>query len=313
VLVVLGIVLAGWGGVRHDRKQHAGAQVKFYGNSNYGMLQVLDLGSTRYYLNDWLVQNTYDPATGQSTSEFTYMLHGLAQAYTSNINHALAIGLGVGIVPMQFVADGAKVDVVEINPSVVPLGVQYFGLQPDKMNLAIADGREFLNNAPTDLYDTIALDAFLGESSPSHLMTREAFLQMQRVLRPGGTLVINSFGSFEAGEDFFTTSLYRTLTNVFASVRIHTSGRNIYFVASDREPLAMVNAPLVEHVHSVARADVEAAYAGLVEPGTEVRGHAFDPSRGRVLTDDFNPVDFFDAPNRELIRRELALNWRRRQ
>ena len=32
-----------------------------------------------------------------------------------------------------------------------------------------------------------------------------------------------------------------------------------------------------------------------------------NPDHGRVLTDDFNPVDFFDAKNREVIRRNLAL------
>ena len=69
----------------------------------------------------------------------------------------------------------------------------------------------------------MALDAFLGESSPSHLMTREAFSAMRRVLKPGGVLVINSFGNFNPGRDFFTTSLYKTLTNVFTTVRIHNN------------------------------------------------------------------------------------------
>jgi hypothetical protein len=31
-----------------------------------------------------------------------------------------------------------------------------------------------------------------------------------------------------------------------------------------------------------------------------------DPTHGIVLTDDFNPVDFHDAQNRERQRRELA-------
>jgi len=30
------------------------------------------------------------------------------------------------------------------------------------------------------------------------------------------------------------------------------------------------------------------------------------PESGRVLTDDFNPVEFYDAPNRERTRRSLA-------
>ena len=36
-----------------------------------------------------------------------------------------------------------------------------------------------------------------------------------------------------------------------------------------------------------------------------------DTAPGMVLTDDFNPVDFFDAENREAHRRRLAFSIRR--
>jgi hypothetical protein len=35
-----------------------------------------------------------------------------------------------------------------------------------------------------------------------------------------------------------------------------------------------------------------------------------DPNAGIVLTDDFNPVEFYDAANREQHRRALALSIR---
>lgn len=31
-----------------------------------------------------------------------------------------------------------------------------------------------------------------------------------------------------------------------------------------------------------------------------------DPAHGRVLTDNYNPVEFFDAKNREQVRRNLT-------
>lgn len=314
ILVLASLAFIGYGGVRRDQMRHAGADEKFYGNSNYGMLQVLDAGNTRYYLNDYLVQNTYDPTGRQSTAVFTYMLNGLAHTYTSNIQDVLCIGLGVGITPMDFARTGATVDVVEINPAVIPMAQRWFDLEPEKLNIVIGDGRTFLNSCEKR-YDTVALDAFLGESSPSHLMSREAFIAMRRVLRPGGTLVINSFGNFRPGMDFFTTSLYKTLTNVFTSVRIHTAGpdRNIFFVASDRAPLDVANPPDTRHVHPRVRGDVEQAYAGIIEAGREYPGLTLNPNNGQVLTDNFNPVEFYDAGNREKVRRSLALSMRPRE
>src|SRR5678815_3112364 len=111
----------------------------FQGNSHFGRLQVLDRrdGKGRLYLNDNLIQNTYDPITKQSASSFTYLLSGLARAYTTNIQDVLCIGLGVGIVPMDFAHRGVNVDVVEINPSVVPVAERFFDLDVSKIQLSI--------------------------------------------------------------------------------------------------------------------------------------------------------------------------------
>ena len=310
VLLLIGTVALGYAGVRRDNLRHARAEEKFYGNSNFGILQVLENGPTRYYLNDYLVQNTYDPAAKQSTSLFTYMLHGLPRVYVTNVQDVLCIGMGVGIAPMQFARDGARVDVVEINEAVVPVAEKWFDLDPKKLNITIGDGRQFLNDCKKK-YDAVALDAFLGDSSPSHLMTREAFAAMRRVLKPEGVLVINSFGDFDPGEDFFTTSLFKTLTNVFPSVRIHTAtGGNTFYVASPRVPLEMVHTPETTNVHPSVANLAQMAYAGVIEPGRTYRGLALNLANGRVLTDDFNPVDFYDARNREENRRRLAMSMR---
>lgn len=272
----------------------------FRGNSHFGMLQVVDgeNGGSRFYLNDGLVQNTYDPDQRQSVSHFTYALAGLARAYTTNINDVLCIGLGVGIVPMDFARQGARVDVVEINPAVVPVGVRFFDLQTNKINLTLDDGRHFLNRCRKQ-YDTVILDAFLGDSSPSHLLTHEAFASIRRVLRPGGTLVINCFGNLDEGKDFFVASLNRTLKTVFPAVRAHTSGDGgIFFVASDRPVLEFVHPPDLANIHPHVLLDTKVTYTRVVEPVLE---------HGRVLTDDYNPAEFYDARNREELRRKLAM------
>ena len=300
LMVALG-ALSGWLLLRQQTRSYQWMVELFSGNSHFGQLQVLDRrdGSCRFYLNDFLTQNTYDPELKQSESPFTYLLSGLARGYTTNIQDVLCIGLGVGIVPMEFARQGAHVDVVEINPAVVPIAVRFFDLQTNLLHLTIDDGRHFLNRCRRQ-YDIVLLDAFLGDASPSHLMTREAFASIRRVLRPGGTLVINSFAEVTAGHDFLAASLHKTLLAAgFAGVRLYSSNNGaIFFVATDRPEPAFVRAPDLSAVHPAARPDVEAAFAGLVNTA---------PDSGRVLTDDYNPVEFYDARNREIIRRRLAL------
>jgi len=55
-------------------------------------------------------------------------------------------------------------------------------------------------------------------------------------------------------------------------------------------------------VHPACRNLVEAAFAGTREP---------NPQSGIVLTDNYNPVEFYDAANREDLRRLLANSVRR--
>ncbi|HVV69938.1 MAG TPA: fused MFS/spermidine synthase [Verrucomicrobiae bacterium] len=281
-------------------RRYTWATELFRGNSHFGQLQVIDRkdGAARYYLNDNLVQNIYDPVKKQSAATFTYMLSSLARAYATNLNDVLCIGLGMGMVPMDFASHGAKVDVVEINPAVLSVATNFFDFKPININITFDDGRHYLNRCHKQ-YDVIVLDAFLGDSSPSHLLTREAFSSMRNVLRPGGTLVINCFGELEEGKDFFTASLQRTLSAVFPGVKLHSSGNGaVFFAATPRPNPVFVREPDLSGVHPSVLHEVEAALHSHLEA---------TPAHGRVLTDNYNPVEFYDARNRENIRRRLAL------
>jgi hypothetical protein len=126
---------------------------------------------------------------------------------------------------------------------------------------------------------------------------------MKRVLTPQGTLVINSFADLDQGHDFFAASLSKTLAAVFRSVRIHNGGEgNTMFVASDQPELNLLRPFDFTRVHAQQVRNVQSAVAGIRET---------DPLRGIVLTDNFNPVEFHDAQNRENLRRNLVESVRR--
>jgi predicted membrane-bound spermidine synthase len=209
IVAAAGLAVGYWG-ISGEGMRSGAYQELFRGNSNFGLLQVIQERNRpyRYYLNDYLIQNTYDSEQGRSTSMFTYMLEGLARAYTPRLDAVLCIGMGIGIVPRDLARDGVSVDVVEINPAVVPLAERYFDLDPKMFRLFFGDGRYFLNQCARK-YDAVLLDAFLGESTPSHLMSREAFSAIRRVLKPEGVLVINTFVEFGATRDYFCASLYQ--------------------------------------------------------------------------------------------------------
>jgi predicted membrane-bound spermidine synthase len=282
------------------------ANVELYrGNSFFGLIQVVQLlgGSQRFLLNDFIPHNGRDVTTGQSLFAFSYLMEGLARINCPRLDRVLCIGLGAGALPMSFAHTGSAVDVVEINPAIVPVARAWFGFQPEKVNLTLEDGRAFLNR-PGPAYDAILLDAFSSDGAPSHLYTREAFAAMKARLRSGGTLVLNSHGVLAGRGDFLAASLFRTLSAVFARVQIFSNSTdfaNVIFVASDRPPPPPgVTASLP--VHGACLAEVQAALAA--------GPRAVDATHGQVLTDDFNPANYYDAPNRENMRRQLAARMR---
>ncbi|MEO8427067.1 MAG: spermidine synthase, partial [Verrucomicrobiota bacterium] len=54
-------------------------------------------------------------------------------------------------------------------------------------------------------------------------------------------------------------------------------------------------------IHPSVRELVRSAFSGIIQA---------NPAHGRVLRDDFNPVEYYDAANREFIRRQLAMGMR---
>ncbi len=302
--VLLMLTVSGaWLNQRTERFEARSLDEIHRANSNFGQLQVLQVKDSpiRYYLNDLLTQNTYDTNRHQGASMFTYALHSLARAYAPKIDDVLCIGMGIGLVPTDFARDGARVEVVEINPAIVPVAEKFFELDTSKFKLHIGDGRHFLNET-TNRYDAVVLDAFLGDSSPSHLMTREAFAAIRRVLKPEGVLAINAFADPDPENDFFAASLSKTLAVVFPSVRIHLGRRgNTIFLGSLRANAEPLRKPDLTAMHPYVTNDVVDAFLTLRET---------DPQHGRVLTDDFNPVEFFDAKNRENVRKNLVRNMR---
>jgi SAM-dependent methyltransferase len=270
-------------------------------NSFWGELRVMETSArNRFLLNDLLIQNSYDPVAKKSTALFTYALESLAIRYSPvSQGKALCIGLGVGIVPSTLKKNGFSVDIVEINTKLIPVATEYFDFIPQSFRIALVDGRFFINTTK-ETYDVIVLDAFIGDSVPSHLLSAESFSEMKRILNPGGILVINSFGWLDSARAAFSSSFARTISSVFGSVRAFSLGDgNIYFIAGSTTR-ALRDYDLTQVPGALSK-NLQRLFRSPVRP---------DSAASIIFTDDYNPADIMDAKNREQWRHAVAQSMR---
>ena len=272
----------------------------------YGRVQIIEYqgtgGHTREMVIDGLIQGGVDVATGQSIYEYGYLLEHLAISANPQGRRALVLGLGAGIVPRRFAVHGIETEVVDIDPTVVSMARTHFGL-PAGQTVHLGDARYFLATVDAK-YDYIILDLANGDTTPGHLLTREALELVRARLAPGGVMALNLFGSL-GPERRMTASVIRTLEEVFPWVQVYPlfapgvgdQTGNIALVAGIGKPLAGL--PLLDEadVHPMARVALrEALTRHFVWTGTK---------EGIVLTDDYNPIDVLDLPMKEVVRRRI--------
>ena len=112
----------------------------------------------------------------------------------------LIVGLGGGSMVhfLKYFSPQTKIDVVEIDPTVIQLADVYFGVSAGNgVEIIAADGLKFLAETQ-NTYDAIYLDAFLkpaegtdATGAPLSLRTQQFYREMQSVLKPEGVVAFN--------------------------------------------------------------------------------------------------------------------------
>src|SRR5439155_894371 len=171
-------------------KRGLALDIRYSRQSGIGLLQVFDTATSRILLINGVVQGQMETDTGQSGNDYIRALHLLTYSHHPSPKTALQLGLGAGLLPGQLAREGITVTAVEIEPRMPELARRFFDL-PDSVRVHIADARSFLRHDPSK-YDVIYLDTFASESTPWHMLTREAFEEMKARLNPGGRLLINT-------------------------------------------------------------------------------------------------------------------------
>lgn len=104
------------------------------------------------------------------------------------------VGLGIGTIAAYGRAPTQSFRFYEINPEVVRMSRRYFTYLDDckgRVEVVLGDARLSLEREPPGRFHVLALDAFSGDSIPTHLLTREAMGAYVRHLDPAGILAVH--------------------------------------------------------------------------------------------------------------------------
>ncbi len=280
-------------------------------DSHYGNLKVVDYQyggmRTRELMIDGLIQGGIDVRNGMSIYEYSYFLEFIPYVLNPSGKTCLVIGLGVGVVPRWYQRHGIRTDVVDIDPSVIELAREHFGFTGKAGRVIVSDARYFLATAK-EKYDYVILDVFSGDTTPTHLLSVEALALLEARLVRGGVLAVNLVGSLRRNT-LMTASVVKTLKRSFDNVVIYPTfvdnggagSGNLALIAYQGparvfRPEAASGFP----VHPMASAGVRQGLASPFEFPAD--------TPAMVLTDNYNPVDFYDAWLREKVRREIVHN-----
>jgi hypothetical protein len=112
--------------------------------------------------------------------------------------HIGVLGLGCGTLAV-FGRPGDRIRMYEINEQVVELArseFYYLSDTPARVDVVLGDGRLMLEKEPDQRFDLLVMDAFAGDSVPTHLLTLEAVKAYLRHMKPEGILAFNVTNSY---------------------------------------------------------------------------------------------------------------------
>src|SRR5262249_14102468 len=104
------------------------------------------------------------------------------------------VGLGVGTIAAYAESASQSFRFYEINPEVLRLARTQFGVLKNcagKADVVLGDARLSMEREAPQRYHVLALDAFSGDTIPTHLLTAEAMAVCLGHLEPEGILVVH--------------------------------------------------------------------------------------------------------------------------
>ncbi|MEQ9497917.1 MAG: fused MFS/spermidine synthase [Deltaproteobacteria bacterium] len=249
--------------------------------SRVGRIRQLDLDSTREGAR----------ALDSDVLPFWYTRFiDVARVYLKGPKRAAFVGGGAFTMPIRFseMYPDASIDVYELDPKVVEMGVEYFELgEHERVRAVTGDARRNLR-VSDHRYDFVFGDAYNGVSwIPFHLATKEFYTLVAERMTDDGVYMSNVISSLDPKHGAFFYATVKTLREVFGHVQVYGrrgagAGSNLILVAS-RKPL-----PKPEDVRALGEAMGLTELTRFFVAWDQIEPHLADAI---LLTDDYAPVE----------------------
>lgn len=287
-VVLLGLA---WLSLRGPIKQAQG-QI-FEDESAYNYIQVIQAGDTRYLmLNEGqAVHSVYNPNQIETFGTWDYFLAAPyfndPQSTPPRPKRVGIVGLAAGTIAKQYTAvfGDVPIDGWEIDPEIIQVGREYFGMTEGNLNAIAADGRWGLDHSKYK-YSVIAVDAYRPPYIPWHLTTQQFFTIVADHLSDDGVLVIN-VGRTPTDRRLIN-AMVGTIGSVFPSVYVvDVPGTFNSIVFATLRPTQPEN--LRMNLARLGRSGAPAVLLDVLQKS--VAGLQPTPVSNIVFTDDHAPVE----------------------
>jgi spermidine synthase len=275
----------------------------FETESAYNYIQVLKRdGYTYLRLNEGQgVHSIYKPGELNYGGPWQQFLTGpffYKDSQPEDVSRIAIIGLAAGTTARQAAAvfPGVVIDGYELDPEIVKVGIEYFGMELPNLNIHVEDGRLGITKSPY-LYEIIAVDAYRPPYIPWHMTTREFFQAAYDHLSERGTLVINVGRA--PNDRRLIDGLTTTIAAVFPSVYVmDIPGTFNSMVYATREPTHQedLNANMV--ILSVRQGVDPLLVTSVYQTWVNLQPA---PNKTIVFTDDLAPIEW--------ITNNMVLNY----
>jgi spermidine synthase len=273
-------------------------QILFQRQTQYHNIIVAEEDGVRWLHFDNTYQSSVDPKDPmKGFLEYTDYFH-CAFLFNEDIKDVLVVGLGGASVVKSFLHYYPKVnvDVVEIDPAVVEVAKNYFGLKTDHPRLKIhtMDGRVYIKKAEKK-YDLIMLDAYAanryGLTVPRHLVTKEFFQEISDKLTPSGIMIYNVAANFTNYANRMTRAMHKTTQAVFKSQYtwdVETSWNTVLVCL--KSPQTVTKDQLIARAKELVK-EGKVKLPEFVERASRLHTASYRTSDVPLLTDNYAPVD----------------------